>query len=302
MMHHAFGPNVFEPGLRTYLNLSKYNNTNPGDLWYAIQIHKNQESSPGTITAAVETLMNTWANQAGYPVVNATWTADQLTLKQERFLLSQPKEKIGKNFWIPITMTTRTESNFNDTTPTFWFGTDGSNKTLILKDEEWFILNIQETGYYRVNYDTESWNRLIAALQRENFDGIHELNRAQIIDDLLNLARADYVNYDTALSATKYLSKEENHLPWKAFFNAVAFLNQRFDGHEIGEDFAGYVLGLMQRIYEKVGFVDKRDDEDQLDQLNRELMLNWACKFGHSSCLETAKRHFEEWKKDEEKW
>ena len=45
---------------------------------------------------------------------------------------------------------------------------------------------------------------------------IHVSNRAQILDDALNLARAKLLDYETALSLTGYLSKEEEYVPWTA--------------------------------------------------------------------------------------
>ena len=304
MMHHAFGPEIFQLALHTYLDRNQYGNAKPHDLWSAVEYHDNFTNSLGIMNVTVKTVMDSWANQSGFPVVNATWTSGLLTLTQQRFLLSKPKEpseNLDNKFWIPVTITTKSQSNFTNTRPSFWFGTRRSNTPLTLVDNEWYVLNIQEAGYYRVNYDQKSWNRLSAALLQENFDGIHEINRAQIIDDLLNLARTDYISYDTALSATKYLDKEENHLPWRAFFNGVEFLNQRFYGHQIGEEFATYILGLMNQIYEKTGFVDMKD-ESQLDQLNRQLILTWACKLAHSQCMEKAQQLFNDWRGDEEKW
>ncbi|XP_043289822.1 uncharacterized protein [Venturia canescens] len=301
MMHHALGAKLFQSGLRTYLEKNKYHNAVPSNLSSAFQFHVDRENSLGV---SVESLMSSWTNNPGYPVVNATWTSGSLTLSQERFYLTRPEmteDEITNNYWIPISMTTKSESNFTDTLPDFWFGEKRMNSSLALKSDEWFIINIQETGYYRVNYDVDSWNRLIAGLRSENFGGIDETNRAQIVDDLLNLARVDYVTYDLALGVTKYLEKEDNHLPWKAFFDAVAFLHRRFDAHEIGQDFADYVLGLVEPLYKETGFVDL-PNENQLQQLNRELILSWACKLGHSGCIEQAQDLFNNWKQDETQW
>lgn len=301
MLHHALGPNVFESGLRTYLQRNQYQNAIPHDLSSAIQFHADKENSS---KISIEPLINSWINNAGYPVVNATWTSGILMLSQERFYLKRPEKTIeedDKKYWIPISMTTKTKSNFLNTRPDFWFNEKNMNSPLTLKVGEWFLLNIQATGYYRVNYDVDSWARLVAGLRSENFDGIDETNRAQIVDDLLNLARVDYVSYDLALSVTKYLEKEDNHLPWKSFFTAVSFLNQRFDGHNISQDFSDYVLGLVQPLYQKVGFVDL-PNESQLEQLNRDLILGWACKLGHSGCIEKARELFSQWKKDEKLW
>lgn len=87
-------------------------------------------------------------------------------------------------------------------------------------------------GYYRVNYDTFHWWTLINHLKSSNYNTIHEINRAALIDDLFNLARAGDVSYSTVISAMQYLKqyKESNYLPWLAFYNNLPYLNDRFRG------------------------------------------------------------------------
>jgi len=89
------------------------------------------------------------------------------------------------------------------------------------------------SGYYRVNYNKEHWIKLIYYLKNQDIQTIHEINRAALIDDLLNLARANYIDYNTAISATMYLKKENNYFPWRAFFNNLPYLNNRFAGRDI---------------------------------------------------------------------
>lgn len=89
------------------------------------------------------------------------------------------------------------------------------------------------TGYYRVNYDEQHWSKLIDHLTNGNFNEIHEINRAALIDDLMNLAKADYISYATVISATMYLKREDKYPPWRAFYNNLPYLNYRFRGRGI---------------------------------------------------------------------
>ena len=65
----------------------------------------------------------------------------------------------------------------------------------------------------RVNYDKKNWVLLADQLLR-NHSAVHVINRAQIMDDALNLAKSDLLDYETALSVTGYLSKEMEYIPW----------------------------------------------------------------------------------------
>lgn len=168
-------------------------------------------------------------------------------------------------------------------------------------DEEWFILNVQEVGYYRVNYDEVLWSRIITALRTTNFERIHEINRAQIIDDLLNFARSGYVQYSLALNATLYLWQDSNHLPWRAFFNGLVFLNRRFQAQSSKQLFDNYILILIDRVYNETGLSDV-DGESQFEELNRNLIVTFACNYGHTGCIQQAQTLFANWRNDSSQW
>lgn len=66
---------------------------------------------------------------------------------------------------------------------------------------------------------------IIKQLNKQNFKEISTINRAQLIDDALNLARAGKLDYSIALDVTSYLAHETEYLPWKAAFNALQYLD-----------------------------------------------------------------------------
>lgn len=77
-----------------------------------------------------------------------------------------------------------------------------------------------------MNYDQAGWNALINQLN-DNHTIIHEINRAQILDDAFWLARSTYRNYtdyETALKLSLYLEKEESLIPWTAALNGFSYL------------------------------------------------------------------------------
>ena len=57
-----------------------------------------------------------------------------------------------------------------------------------LQDSTWIIGNVQQIGFYRVNYDKEHWRLIVCQLNKDHL-AIHPINRAQIINDAWNLAR-----------------------------------------------------------------------------------------------------------------
>lgn len=82
-------------------------------------------------------------------------------------------------------------------------------------------------GYYRVNYDLKNWHLLVKHLNH-NHTSIHVLNRAQILDDVFNLARAGFVPYSVTLRFTQYLPQERDHVPWTRASRALQYIGQMF--------------------------------------------------------------------------
>jgi len=93
------------------------------------------------------------------------------------------------------------------------------------------------SGMYRVNYDYDNWAMLVDELLSENYTRIPVINRVQIIDDLLDFARAGEISYQQALDATTYLRQEFHYLPWKAAFTSFEFLSRMLRSTEASRVF-----------------------------------------------------------------
>jgi aminopeptidase N len=92
------------------------------------------------------------------------------------------------------------------------------------------LINLKISGFYRVNYDIENWQLLVNTLNDPDMmSSIHLMNRAQLMDDALALARANDLDYTTALDTTAYLAQETEFLPWASALSALGYLNDRLN-------------------------------------------------------------------------
>lgn len=214
---------------------------------------------------------------------------------QERFLFDKTQIS-NSTYWVPITYTTDSEANFENVATKFFLKNESVEIVLKLKPQ-WFIVNLQEVGYYRVNYDLPSWLKLINILNSDKYELIPPINRAQIVDDVLNLASAGYLEFGLAFKAAHYLVRENSYLPWQAFFNTISRLHYRLVGYDdVKVDFESAIVNLLSRAYHGI---DKGDDH--LDLLKKELLTIWGCKFGHKKCIDSSKQLFAHWKADNAK-
>ncbi|KAG8193545.1 hypothetical protein JTE90_003754, partial [Oedothorax gibbosus] len=222
MMKYFLGDDNFKNGLMNYLNARKYNSSVQDDLWEHLTKVQQRGRSGGEVID-VKLVMDSWTLQTGYPVVSVirNYSAGTATVTQNRFLLDSEAPADTESAWeVPFTYTDGLNPVWTPTTKMWLNKTNGSLSGL---PSRWVVANVQEVGYYRVNYDHRNWRLLIQQLDTDHTI-IHPVNRAQIIDDALDLARAGQLPYHLALNATLYLKQEDDYLPWKAALHGLAFI------------------------------------------------------------------------------
>ncbi|XP_025265835.1 aminopeptidase N-like [Camponotus floridanus] len=146
--------------------------------------------------------------------------------------------------------------------------------------------NNKQMGYYRVNYDSSNWQKIVNYLKSDNYTKIHALNRAQIIDDayiFLMMSRNDITMF---LNLIDYLSQETDVIPWLSMFK---ILGNTQDIYKVPEnDFLKlYILKILDGLIKNIGY-EEDPAEDNLKKLQRTEALKWACTLGHSECKRMA--------------
>ncbi|PSN39002.1 Aminopeptidase N [Blattella germanica] len=288
MMEHFVTTEVFQEGLKNYVEERNHNYANEDHLYAEID-KVFQASNPSSYENVTE-VMHTWTRQAGFPLLTVTSAENNLlSLTQNRFIMKRtPTTRVDSVWSIPLTYVVQ-DGDFSDTSTKQWMKESSMTMDKPSESGKWHIFNVQETGYYRVNYDDENWNLLIEYLATNDFEKIHSVNRAQLLDDALNLARGGVISYDTALSITRYLSQETDYIPWYSALTGLSYLKLRLTGTSIESNFKEYVLKLIAGVYNDLGF---EDNGDHVTKLHRSMILQWACELDHDHCIQAAHEKF----------
>jgi hypothetical protein len=98
----------------------------------------------------------------------------------------------------------------------------------------WIIGNLKHLGFYRVNYDMDNWNALIATLNSVDFKLIDETSRSQLIDDSYNLGRAEYIEQTVFLRVISYLRNANNMTTSDPYIVALTGINYIRDMMSLG--------------------------------------------------------------------
>jgi len=300
MMANYLGVNTFNKGITNYLQANAYGNANQDTLW---QFLTEVGVEDGTLVdVTVKEIMDTWTVQMGYPVIHfiRDYQASAASLQQSRFLLTSPSNTSDEHdytWWVPISYTT-TNKGFDKTSPDVWMDPKDAKKPLNIvlegiSPEEAVIVNVQQTGFYRVNYDDQNWN-LISEKLLDDHKQIHRINRAQILDDALDLARGGLLDYSTALKMTEYLKYETDYIPWKSAITAFVYLENMMKRTAGFGDLKTYLIGALQPLYERLGFEELPDDSF-LDEKLRIVMFGLLCRLGHRECNDFSLYLLNEW-------
>lgn len=75
-----------------------------------------------------------------------------------------------------------------------------------------------------MRYDETNY-KLLAGQLASDHSRISVINRAQLLDDGLNIARANLLDYGKALDLTRYLAAERHFVPWRSAFVAFDYVD-----------------------------------------------------------------------------
>lgn len=238
-----------------------------------------------------------WTEQAGYPVIKVELKNNGRTIEvsQERFKTPGPERWI-----IPFTYTTSSAKDFSSTAPRAYIQKTTVEHFELDQKVEWIIANIQQTGFYRVNYDEKTWKNIAKALTKDGFSGIHEINRAQIINDVANFAEIGLVEQKLPFEMYEFIKNDYSYMSWYSidkFLNSIS--GKIDDKHE--NLINKYILQLTENVYNKFGFNSSQPADKVSDIYLRNIVRNLACRAGNTDCMSNAKTVFDEWIADPKK-
>ncbi|CAL4084418.1 unnamed protein product [Meganyctiphanes norvegica] len=290
MLENFLGNEDFRLGVRNFLRNNKYGNAVTKDLWDELEKTSSEKVKVGDI-------MDTWTRQMGFPVLNIkTANSGKIEVRQERFLadpdaVSPNDSKYGYKWDVPVTFIT----NLNQNTKQLWLYRS-MGKLLVDKPagSTWIKFNADQRGYYRVNYDEQMWQELIAALKTDH-EALAPADRAGLIDDAFALAQSGRLPYDTVLSLVSYMDKERHYLPWDVVTSHLSSMARLLRKTKAYSYLRKYIVNLVKPHYDRVGW---EDTGSHLERRNRLNILALACSNGYDPCLNDAYNKLKLWTND----
>ncbi|KFO15091.1 Glutamyl aminopeptidase, partial [Balearica regulorum gibbericeps] len=281
MLQDWITPDLFQKGCQAYLKKHHFQNAKTQQFWEALEEASNKP---------VKEVMDTWTRQMGYPVLEM---GSNSVFTQKRFLLdpnanaSHPPSDLGYKWNIPVKWRHGNSTNYN-----LYNVSDSAGIPIQVPPNTFANINPDHIGFYRVNYDSQNWQRLNTLLVSNHRD-FSAADRAGILDDAFSLARPGLVNYSVPLGLTKYLRNETDYLPWHRVISSVTYLaNMLEDDTNLYPQFQEYFRYLVKPIVDQLHW---NDSGSHLERLLRASVLDFACSMDDKESLNNASQLFEQW-------
>nr|QLC28943.1 aminopeptidase N4 [Spodoptera frugiperda] len=297
MTEHLLTKQVHDQGLAQYLKTNQFKTAKPIDLFNALRDAGMQHGAFNNYGPTFDFVeyYKSWTEQAGHPVLNVdiNHTTGQMTIQQRRFNINTGYSLQNTLYVIPVTFTSEFDYNFQNTKPTHIIK---DAVTVIDRDaygDYWTIFNIQQTGFYRVNYDEYTWNLIALALRGDQWNSnIHELNKAQIVNDVFSFARAGLMKYDRALHILAFLARETDYAPWAAAITGFNWLRNRLAGHPLEANLNNLIRAWAKKAMDELTY-EPASDATFMDRYFRFQLAPLMCNVGDTECREKAKTFFD---------
>ncbi|XP_025269949.1 aminopeptidase N-like [Camponotus floridanus] len=288
MLIEAMPPYTFRKAFDEYMNnkLSKPEATTADHLWNAMRSKLN-ESYP-KYDFNIKDAVNSWIMQK-YPSVL------EVTRNYSSYLVTisvQFHNKLEKHCYIPITYATESNPNFNKTWTKMWLKPwDSKIKFFFHENNQWIIINLQQAGYYRVNYDIMNWGKIAQYLNSENYSNIHVLNRAQIINDAFHFAIEKKLKFSIFWELASYLTQETDYIAWYPMLKAFEFLSNIFPFLNFYPEFKDVLRFDFMKNFRSSYWIRYQSNSSDYTKCLFQELAKWECIMKDDPCERKSNRY-----------
>ncbi|MBW1958355.1 MAG: M1 family metallopeptidase [Deltaproteobacteria bacterium] len=269
------GKDNFRKGLQDYLSTHKYGSADSHHLWESFENVSNQP---------IGSMMKSWIEQPGFPMVEVMRAGHTLVLKQNRFTYL-PKD-FDQKWVIPIIISLFFDNGTSHQMTTLL---DHTQKAIdIPADTVAYKINDRQTGFYRVKYqDPEN---LEALGRRISDQSLSTEDRWGLQNDLYAWVKRGDVSVNNYLQFLSHYREETAYLPLIGIVSSLSELYRVLDA-DYKEKISGWARPWYEEILEKIGYEPGKAEKNTVSLLREQLIWE-AALLGSTRINEFARYQF----------
>ncbi|KAF2464665.1 uncharacterized protein BDR25DRAFT_271716 [Lindgomyces ingoldianus] len=279
MLSAHIGEKVFLQGVADYLKAHQYKNATTNDLWSALSKASGQD---------INSFMDFWIRKIGFPVVTVAEEPGQISIRQQRFLLTgdaKPEED-ETVWWIPLGL--KTGSSASAAAVHKIRALTQKEDTIRDIDDSFYQINKDLTGFYRTNYPSK---RLLKLGEAKDYLSVQD--KIGLVGDAYANAVAGYGSTTGLLALLKPFHNESEYLVWSQITTTMGNVRNVFsDVEDISAGLKKFTLELVSPAVEEIGW-EFKDGESYLTGQKRAALIATAGLLGHPATVAEAQKRFD---------
>ncbi|GME73112.1 unnamed protein product [Ambrosiozyma monospora] len=276
MLANWLGEEDFIKGVSNYLKKHSYSNARTEDLWKSLSEVSGKD---------VEGTMNVWTKKVGYPIVSVKEDGSKVTFEQHRYLTTGDVKPADDETIYPIFLGLKTDAGLDES---IVFDKRTLNKDI---PDEFFKINGNSTGVYRVSYSPERWAKLGAASAKLSVE-----DRIGLVADAGALSVSGYSKTTNLLSLVSGWKEESSFFVWEEILTRIGSLKTAylFESDATRKALKAFTLDLVSDKAHAAGWTFS-DKESFLEQRLKGLLFGAAASSDDAKVLSAITTMFKDY-------
>jgi aminopeptidase N len=269
------GDDNFRNGLQQYLKTHAYECAASHHLWEAFE---NVSRLP------IRSMMQSWIEQPGFPVISVRREGNALKLTQKRF--TYLPHVYDQRWVVPVSVRFFSENGDSQRLDALM---EDSEKTIEIPDDTVvYKINDRQTGFYRVRYDDpENIKQLGKSIRNHT---LPPEDRWGLQNDLFALVKSTDLSVHAYLQFLSFYQNEDAYLPLTSIaanlFQAYLILKQT-----LKDKISALAASWFETILNKIGYAPVAAEKHTTSILRDQLIWD-AALYGSSAALDFAGDQF----------
>lgn len=259
MFERWIGQETFRKGVNAYLLDNAWGNASADQFWSALTVAAGSD-----VAASMETFLE----QAGVPLVEASIEGDKIRIRQSRFK-NHGAELPDQTWRIPVGLRFASEGRVME-------------KTVLLQDSEmdveidgissfdWVMPNADGAGYYRWSIGDEAVQAIAPGAEKM----LNDRERVSFLGNLGALLDSGLMGGGTYMQALGAFATDSEPLVVSAVITELDGVNDTFITPDLEEEFADYLRKALSPAVDRFG-IQAKAGEDEAVAGFRPRLLYW---------------------------
>lgn len=275
MLANWLGEDDFIKGVSLYLKRHAYSNARTEALWKALSEVSGKD---------VQGTMKVWTEKVGYPLLTVKETSSGVNVEQHRFLRTGDVKAEDDTTIYPVFVGLSTDNGIDES-----IVLDKRSMELPVKTtDDFFKINANSNGVYRVNYQPERWAKLGKSASKLSVE-----DRIGLVADAGALATPGYSKTTNVLSLVSTWKDESSYFVWDAITSQMGSMRSAwlFESKDVNNAIKGVLRNLVSGKLQELGW-ELHDGESFLEQRLKTLLFGTATYNGDAKAVAAAKKMF----------